>query len=75
MQTPETKYKNKTSSRAVVNNIKVAKSPNLKVLGIQAKLTIGKLGDKSEQKADRVANKIMSMPASIIPRQPQEEEE
>jgi len=62
MKTPETKSENKTVSRAVANSIKKAKPPNLNAPGIQAKLTIGKPNDKYEQEADRVAERVMSMP-------------
>lgn len=42
---------------------------------IQAKLKIGKPNDKYEMEADRVADKVMSMPESGIQRQPEEEKE
>jgi len=75
MKTPETKSENKTVSRAVANNIKKAKPPNLNAPGIQAKLTIGKPNDKYEQEADRVADQVMRMPEPIVQRQIEEEEE
>lgn len=42
---------------------------------IQAKLKIGQPGDKYEQEADRIADKVMSMPEPNIQRQEEEEEE
>ena len=49
------------------------------VAGIQAKLKVGQPGDVYEQEADRVAEQVMRMPESQVPRQPEggekEEEE
>jgi len=42
---------------------------------LQAKLKIGKPGDKYEKEADRVADIVMRMPEPKILRQPEEEEE
>jgi len=42
--------------------------------GIQTKLTIGRKDDKYEQEADRVANKVMSMPEPQVQKQNEEEE-
>ena len=42
---------------------------------IQAKLKIGKPGDKYEIEADRIADKVMQMPESRVSRQPEEEKE
>jgi len=42
---------------------------------IQAKLKIGKPGDKYEKEADRVADQVMRMPEPKISRQTEEEEE
>ena len=51
---------------------------------LQAKLKIGKPNDKYEQEADRIADRVMSMPASLYPhnkenqnirKQPEEKEE
>ncbi|MCK5633444.1 MAG: hypothetical protein KAI06_00050, partial [Anaerolineales bacterium] len=44
---------------------------------LQAKLKIGQPGDKYEQEADRVADKVMRMPEPGVQRQeePEEEEE
>lgn len=41
---------------------------------LQAKLKIGQPGDKYEQEADRVADRVMSMPESNLSRQEDEEE-
>jgi hypothetical protein len=41
----------------------------------QAKLTVGALGDKYEQEADRVANAVMHMPEPVVQRQEDIEEE
>ena len=43
--------------------------------GIQAKLKVGQPGDKYEQEADRVADKVMRMPEPEVQRQAEEEEE
>ena len=37
---------------------------------LQAKLTIGKLGDRYEREADSVADRVMSMPDPQISRKP-----
>ena len=42
---------------------------------IQAKLKIGKPGDKYEQEADRVADAVVRMPESVVQRQFGEDEE
>ncbi len=42
---------------------------------IQAKLKVSQPGDKDEQEADRVADKVMRMPTSQVQRQPKEDEE
>lgn len=42
---------------------------------LQAKLKIGQPNDKYEQEADRVADKVMSMPEPGVQRQPEEEKE
>ena len=44
------------------------------VVGIQAKLKVGQLGDKYEQEADRVADAVMRMPERQVQRQAEEEE-
>ena len=41
---------------------------------IQAKLTVGPVGDKYEQEADRVADNVVRMPAPAVQRQEEEEE-
>lgn len=43
--------------------------------GIQAKLTVGKPGDKYEQEADAAANQVMRMREPLIQRQPIESDE
>jgi hypothetical protein len=44
-------------------------------LGIQTKLKIGEPGDKYEQEADRIADRVMRMPESLVQRQIEPEEE
>ncbi len=43
--------------------------------GVQPKLTISQPGDRSEQEADRIADRIMTMPEPRVQRQADEEEE
>ena len=47
----------------------------LRSTGTQAKLTIGQPNDKYEQEADRVADRVMTMPDSGLQRQPEKGEE
>ncbi|NUN06970.1 MAG: DUF4157 domain-containing protein [Bdellovibrio sp.] len=42
---------------------------------IQAKLKVSQPGDKDEQEADRVADRVMRMPESQVQRQPKKEED
>jgi len=74
----------KSSSSPIYNIISLQKSIGNSAVqrlfesgAIQAKLKIGRPGDKYEQEADRVANQVMSMPEPHLQRQiePEEEEE
>ncbi|HUV92287.1 MAG TPA: DUF4157 domain-containing protein [Anaerolineales bacterium] len=47
----------------------------LRSTGAQVKLTIGRLSDKYEQEADRVADQVMAMPDPKLQRQSENEEE
>ncbi|MDB4582358.1 DUF4157 domain-containing protein [Draconibacterium sp.] len=54
--------KKEMSSRAIANTFRAKAISNMAFRGIQTKLTIGQPNDKYEQEADRVADRIMSMP-------------
>jgi len=40
-------------------------TPEGKIIGLQRKLTVGAADDQHEQKADRVAREVLSMPDSV----------
>ncbi|MDB4582357.1 DUF4157 domain-containing protein [Draconibacterium sp.] len=54
--------KREMASRAIANTIRAKANSNMAFRGIQTKLTIGQPNDKYEQEADRVADRVMSMP-------------
>ena len=58
-------YKAKTDSKAIANNISKKTNENSRgeFRGIQTKLSIGQANDKYEQEADRVADRVMTMPS------------
>jgi hypothetical protein len=69
MKSLSTESENKIIGRAVANNNMSSKPIAHSYLGIQAKLKIGKPGDKYEQQADRVAEQVMRMPELPVQRQ------
>jgi|GEM_PF-5062438 len=59
-----------------VNSDRPIVTPRVNLSNLQAKLTVGAPGDKYEQEADSMAQKVMSTPDSVVQRMtPGEEEE